>query len=294
MRFFGTNIGVVAEDAMVRGDMSEGLPAGAVVPPRPISAEDFDRAHEQTSKSALLWEICRDAYGSDCPAELQAWGMTTWWTLGQFVSGLRLQPGTVLLDLACGRGGVGLWLARALRTRLVGIDWSPAGVKEAVKRAADFVPADRTRFAVGELAATGLDAASIDGAVSADAVFFAPDRIAVFEEVARILRPGARFLFTADEEPVADQRPAAVPDWTPIVERGGLRVVARHEIPNWAAQLSAMYDAWLANIDALRDELGDDSADDLVAEAHAVGPTLNQRIGVLYVTEKPAILINSA
>lgn len=178
-------------------------------------------------------------------------------------------------------------MARALQTRLVGIDWSPAGVREAIKRVPGFVPEDRARFAVGDLAATGLDAASVDGAVSADAVFFAPDRIAVFAEVARILRPGARFVFTADEEPVADHRPAAVPDWTPIVELGGLRVVARHAIPNWAAQLSAMYDAWLANIDALRAELGDESADDLVEEANAVQPTLGQRVGVLYVTEKP-------
>jgi len=34
------------------------------------------------------------------------------------------------------------------------------------------------------MAATGLDAESIEGAVCADAVFFAADRIAVFAEIA--------------------------------------------------------------------------------------------------------------
>jgi ubiquinone/menaquinone biosynthesis C-methylase UbiE len=262
------------------------LPRGAVVPPRGVSPEDFDRAHGEMSKSTLLWDVSNGAYGADSPVELQAFGMTTWWTLGQFVGGLRLPPGTTLLDLACGRGGVGLWLARALQTQLVGVDWSPAGVREAGARAAAFVPDGRARFVVGDLAATGLEPESVDGAVCADAVFFAPDRVAVFAEMARVLRPGGRFPFTADEEDT--DRPAAVPSWAPLIERGGLSVVARAEIPNWRTQLLAMYAAWLDNIDALRAELGDESADDLVSEATEVGPTLAHRTGVLYTAERPA------
>jgi ubiquinone/menaquinone biosynthesis C-methylase UbiE len=261
-------------------------PRGAVVPSRGVTAEDFDRAHEETSKSDLLWQVSSDAYGRDCPRELQAWGMTTWWTLGRFVAGLRLAPDSTLLDLACGRGGVGLWLARALQVQLIGVDWSPAGVREATARAPQFVPDGRAEFRVGDLTATGLEPDSVDGAVCADAVFFASDRGAVFTEVARVLRPGARFLFTADEEDT--DRPAAVPDWGPIVESGGLVIVARDEIPHWAAQLTAMYEAWMANIDALRAELGDASADDLVEEATTVGPTLARRTGVLYTAEKPS------
>jgi ubiquinone/menaquinone biosynthesis C-methylase UbiE len=269
------------------GGSDASLPRGAVIPPRPITPEDFDRAHAETAKSDLLWRLSSEAYGADCPTELEAWGMTTWWTLGQFVSGLRLRPDQLLLDLACGRGGVGLWLARATNANLIGVDWSPAGVAAASERAAAFVPADRARFQVGDLAATGLPDASVDGAVCADAVFFATDRVAVFAELARVLRPGARFVFTADESDDPD-RAGAVPDWAPIIERGGLAVVARAEIPRWAEQLHAMYDNWVANIDELRAELGDQSADDLLDEATTVGPTLARRTGVLYTTEKRA------
>lgn len=270
--------------SLTESDLS--LPRGAVVPPLPITSDDFDRAHGQTAKSDLLWELSSRAYGADCPTELRAWGMTTWWTLGRFITGLRLSPGELLLDLACGRGGVGLWLARAANANLVGVDWSPAGVSGAVGRSTEFVPAGRARFQVGDLAATGLDAESIDGAVCADAVFFAADRVAVFAEMARVLRPGGRFLFTADESDEPD-RAGAVPDWGPIIERGGLAVVAREEIPNWSSQLNGMYDAWVENIDVLRAELGDEPADDLLSEAHRVGPTLSQRTGVLYTAEKP-------
>jgi ubiquinone/menaquinone biosynthesis C-methylase UbiE len=260
------------------------LPRGAVVPPAPFTPDDFDREHGQVAKSDLFWQVSNRAYGADSPTEVQPWGFTTWWTLGRFVSGLRLCPGQLLLDLACGRGGVGLWLARALNVNLVGVDWSPAGVREAADRSKVFVPPGRARFQVGDLTATGLDAESIDGAVCADAVFFAEDRIAVFAEVARVLRPGGRFLFTASESDDPDH-PEAVPDWIPIIERGGLGVVAREEIPNWAAQVKGMYDAWVENIDALRAELGDESADELLSEANTVGPTLSRRTGVLYTAE---------
>lgn len=261
------------------------LPRGAVVPPRPISADDFDRAHGEAANHDLLWQVSNDAYGADCPVELQAWGMTTWWTLGRYVAGLRLRPGQLLLDLACGRAGVGLWLARATNANLIGVDWSPAGVRAATERSSAFVPAGRAEFRVGDLTATGLEPNSVDGAVCADAVFFAPDRIAVFAEMARVIRPGGRFLFTADESDDPDDR--AVPDWAPIIRLGGLEVVSRAEIPNWAAALKAMYDAWESNIDELRAELGDQAADDLLEEAHAVGPTLARRTGVLYTAEKP-------
>jgi ubiquinone/menaquinone biosynthesis C-methylase UbiE len=241
--------------------------------------------HAQTAKSELLWRLSNRAYGADCPTELQAWGMTTWWTLGRFITGLRLRPGQLLLDLACGRGGVGLWLARATNANLIGVDWSPAGVRGAAGRARAFVPAGRAEFRVGDLTATGLDPDTVDAAVCADAVFFATDRVAVFAEMARVLRPGGRFLFTAHESDDPD-RPDAVPDWAPIIGRGGLAVVTREEIPHWAEQLKAMYDTWVTNIDALRAELGDQSADDLLDEAQTVGPTLSRRIGVLYTAEK--------
>jgi ubiquinone/menaquinone biosynthesis C-methylase UbiE len=261
------------------------LPRGAVIPPIPITAADFDRDHGETAKSELLWELAGRAYGDDSPTELQAWGGTTWWTLGRLVTGLRLTPGQRLLDLACGRGGVGLWLARALNVNLVGVDWSAVGIREAEERAREFVPAGRARFAVGEITATGLDGESVDGAICTDAIFFASDRIAACAEVARVLRPGGRFLFTADENDDPDSS-SGVPDWAPIIELGGLRVVLREEVPHWATQIERMYEAWLENIDALRAELGDRPVDDLVDEATTVAPTLSRRTGVLYTAEK--------
>jgi ubiquinone/menaquinone biosynthesis C-methylase UbiE len=266
--------------------MPDGEVRGAVVPPRPdLTPEAFDRAHGTTA-SDIMWRLSRLAYGDEYPDEIQPWGMTTWWTLGRLVSGLRLGVGQHLVDLACGRGGVGLWLARATGAHLTGVDWSPVAVGEAMARAAGFVPAGRASFVVGDLTATGLESGTADAAVCADAVFFAADRIAVFAEMARVLRPGGRFLFTASENNDPDMH-NAVPDWAPIIEAGGLWVQERAEIPQWAAGLQRMYDMWLANIGEIRRTLGDESAEDLIEEATQVGPTLQHRTGVLYTTRRP-------
>ncbi len=266
--------------------MSESPIRGAVVPPRDdITPEAFDRAHGTTAKNELLWRLSREAYGDDYPDEIQPWGMTTWWTLGQFVAGLRVGPGQHLVDLACGRGGVGLWLARATGARLTGVDWSPAAVSEATARASQFVPVEQTTFVVGDLAGTGLASGAADGVVCADAVFFATDRVAVFTEMARILRPGGRFVFTADESD-DPEREGAVPDWGPIIRAGGLSVVGRVEIPHWREDLQRMYDTWLANVDELRAGLDEESMNDLIGEATTVGPTLSRRTGVLYTAER--------
>lgn len=258
---------------------------GATMPGRPdITAETFDRAHG-SSELALMWRLSEQAYGADYPEQIQPLGMTTWWTLGRFVAGLRTGPGHTILDLACGRGGVGLWLARATGANVIGVDFSPVAVALATQRAPEFVPADRATFLVGDLSATGMDSASIDGAICADAVFFATDRVAVFTEMSRILRPGGRFLFTVDES--EDDRPGAVPDWTPLIEAGGLIVEEREQIPQWREQLQVLYDTWKFHIDEVRETMGDEAADDLIDEANSVGPTLPGRTGMIYTARRP-------
>jgi RNA polymerase sigma-70 factor (ECF subfamily) len=60
------------------------------------------------------------------------------------------------------------------------------------------------------------------------------------------------------------------------------QVARRLKIRPAAARLRA----WVENIDALRTELGDGTANDLLDEAQNVGPTLPSRTGVLYTAEK--------
>jgi ubiquinone/menaquinone biosynthesis C-methylase UbiE len=260
---------------------------GAVVPPRPgVSVEGFNLAHGDASSDTLMARMAREAYGDDYPEGVDPYGMSTRWTLRTFASQLNVPRGGTLVDIACGRAGVSLWVARETGADLIGVDWSPVGVAEAAKRAEAWVGPGHARFQVGDLVATGLPDECADAVLCADAIFFATDRIAAVREAARLLRPGGRYAFTADESD--DGRPHAVPDWRPIIEAGGLDVVARFEVPRWSEQLGRMYEIWLANLDEVRETLGEASAEEMREEAETVGPTLAGRTGVLYVAERGA------
>jgi ubiquinone/menaquinone biosynthesis C-methylase UbiE len=240
-----------------------------------------------SATSDLLWRLAAAAYGEDYPSEIQPWGGTTWWVLGRAICGLKVGPTQTLVDLGCGRGKPGLWLSRATGADLIGIDWSPVAVRIATEVSAQFVPPGRARFLIADLAATGLDNNVADAVLCFDAIFFAPDRIAALTEVCRILRPGGRFVFTADEKLEAKQ-PSDITDWTQLISRGGLEVESKDEIPRSAEHLSAMYKMWLANLETLRADIGEQASDALRDEALTVGPTLGNRRPCLVVARKPS------
>jgi SAM-dependent methyltransferase len=252
-----------------------------------LTPSDFDLDHGVSANSELIWRLAAQAYGGDYPSEIQPWGYTTWWVLGRAICGLKVGPGQTLVDLGCGRGKPGLWLSRATGAGLVGIDWSPVAVRIATDLSAEFVPASRARFLIGDLAASGLENDVADAVVCFDAIFFAEDRIAALSEICRILRPGGRFVFTADEM-IEAQQTSDVTDWTQLISAAGLEVESKDEIPRAAEQHSTLYQLWLANLDALRADIGQPAADSLRDEAMTVGPTLSNRRACLVVGRKPS------
>jgi ubiquinone/menaquinone biosynthesis C-methylase UbiE len=249
--------------------------AGAHCESQPYAVEDFDKLLAATAGSSLLQQLTADAFGAEFTG-LESWGNTTWWLLGRLVAGLRMRPGSRLGDLACGLGEPGLWLARATGADLVGVDWSPVAVAEARSRVGRFVPPGRARFAVGTLQATGLDDGELDAAICLDAIFFTRDRIAALREVRRVLRPGGRFVFTADEW-LGPELPQPVPEWTRLVEAAGLEVEAKEIVPAFASLWKPRYALWLEHVDEIRALHGEHSAALMEQEASEVGPTLDER-----------------
>ena len=84
----------------------------------------------------------------------------------------------------------GLWVAGETKATIVGIDLSPASVARARERAAELGLTDHARFEVGDLTATGLPEASVDGAISVDVIWSVPNKASAFRECARIRKPG--------------------------------------------------------------------------------------------------------
>lgn len=223
--------------------------------------DDYDAMHYAAQNSPLLHELWARAMGDEYPPGVEPTSCCSWWLLGHAVSALRLRPGARLVDLGCGRGGPGLWLARALSVRLTGIDFSAAAIEIAVQRAGDFVTPGRAEFCLGSFERTGLPDGYADGLLSVDALPFSSDRQAALREAGRILAPGGRFVLTAREQPAdADGWPTMATAADFDVEL----ILNNTEHDGFWRRLFASYPE---NAAALRAQLGERVTSNLMLEA---------------------------
>jgi arsenite methyltransferase len=112
-------------------------------------------------------------------------------------------PGEVVLDLGCGRGRDVLEAAR--RVGPVGLAFGVDLSAEMIAAARDACPASlpNVRFLTGSLERVELVSASVELVISNCAINHAPDKVAVYGEIHRLLRPGGRFVVSdviAEEE----------------------------------------------------------------------------------------------
>jgi len=230
----------------------------------PVSTEveDYDAAHEALDGSPLMRSLWAEAMGEEYPAEVEPFSSCSWWLLGHIVAALRLPPDGRLVDLGCGGGGPGLWIARACSARLIGIDFSPVAVRIAARRATRFVVAGRAEFRCATVDRTGLPDSSVDAVMSVDALPFATDRPAALREVKRILVPGGRLAATVRTRDGDGPR-----DWPAMATGAGFAVEASLPIPGRDEFWQRLYRLWFAHEPELRVQLGDRVADNLLREA---------------------------
>jgi ubiquinone/menaquinone biosynthesis C-methylase UbiE len=180
---------------------------------------------------------------------------------------------TQLLDIGCGRGGPGLWIARELDVPLVGVDIIAEAVAGAAARASDFGMSSRARFPVASATDTGLPAGSFDGVVSIDALWMVHNKLAAFGELARVLRPRGQLVFSAWE--------AAHLPYAGFLQRAGFTEITKQEIPGSREREIAVHEAILRNRKAITRELGNEAAEVLMAEAAHTPALLNENPRVL-------------
>jgi len=225
-------------------------------------AENFNRAHAARLESLIAERLYRAAYGDDYPAGINPSGFYSLTTLRRLVQALKVRPGNTLVDLGCGHGGVGLWVAQQLGADLIGIDISVDGVALARNRAAESGLGERARFQVGDFTATGLPEASCDGVMSLDVLLFVPDKTKAVKEVARILRPGGCFGFTTWEQEGFSERLNApqLTDHRPLLTGAGFEVEIYEEPPSWREQQRSLLEGIIASETELIEERGSEAA----------------------------------
>ncbi len=238
-----------------------------------LVAGGYDAVYAAVPNSPTLRRIWHElAEGADFPEEFSHISFTTLPELKRIASELHVNPGDTLVDLGCGMAGPGLWMARATQAHLIGVDVSQVATGHAAARAAQLGLGEQARFVVGSYADTGIEAGMADGAMSEDALQYGPSKEATMAEVARILRPGGRFVFTAYE--LDPERAVGLPilgadivdDYRPALEKAGFGVTIYEQVSGWPEPMTATYSAVVEAKDALTQEMGERATNALLLE----------------------------
>jgi SAM-dependent methyltransferase len=116
---------------------------------------------------------------------------------GAPVDSLDLKPGEVVLDLGSG-GGIDVFLAAKQvgpDGKVIGVDMTPEMIERA-RQNADSAGFDQVEFRLGRLEDLPVDDNSIDAVTSNCVINLVPDKQRVFNEIARVLKPGGRLVIS--------------------------------------------------------------------------------------------------
>ena len=238
-----------------------------------IIASGYDAFYSVWGRSPTLRRIWRQhVAGPDFPEEFAHISFLSVAQLRSLTEGLHLAGDQLLVDLACGAGGPGLFAAKESGARLVGVDLSAVAAERAAERAVAVGMGTRATFRQGNFEATGLSPKSADAVMTVDALQYAPDKRLALAEVARVdpaARPIRVVAFELDAERIAGhpvwQDP--VSDYRPLLKQAGFDVLYYEQIPDWQQHVVGGFGAILEEQDALGRELGEAAAAAIILEA---------------------------
>lgn len=143
--------------------------------------------------SPLMRQLRREAYGEDI-------GQHSWVSVAELrgdIGRLALSPSSRVLDLGCGPGGPLAFILKESGCTGMGVDVSDTAIEAARRRGSSLGIEGRLTVRQADIdEPLPLPDHAFDVVVSLDVILHARDRLKVFREVARVLTPGGRFLFT--------------------------------------------------------------------------------------------------
>jgi SAM-dependent methyltransferase len=108
------------------------MPSMTIDEPVRVPSRDaayFDEWYANMAASPVVDAIAARTLG--LPPELQSTSLLPWQGIAEVIAALALTEGGLLVDLACGRGGYGIEIARRTGARLAGVDFSKVAIAQA-------------------------------------------------------------------------------------------------------------------------------------------------------------------
>ena len=217
---------------------------------------DWKRVFEDTFEgppSTVERRVWREVFGDDYPNGLDPYSFITQPELDRLAAEVGVGPGDTLVDLGCGRGGPGLWVAGATGARLIGVDIAENALVAARARASAMdIDAE---FRMGSFEASGLPTGTANAVMSVDALLFTPDKVAAAGELRRIIRTDSRLVVTSwDYHRQPAGRPPQVADHRPLLEQAGFVILAYDDTDLGLVRHRAVIRGLLDSVDELAHE----------------------------------------
>ena len=241
----------------------------------------FD-AFFKNKRSQSFRVIFREVYENDYPEEANPLSFVTNTDLLSIIKNLNVEPGKTFIDLGCGNGGPGLWIAQKTGANYLGIDFSKNALDLANQRISEFDLEGTAQFQLGNICALDIPENSFDGAISIDAISFIPNTSSAMVEIARILRPKTFFVFTSWENKLSKR----MNDFRPHLQKAGFKMIIYSETPDWERRQREVYQKILELKDVLIKDMGREGTLPWIMEAKSVLPILNNLRRILAVTMK--------
>ena len=166
--------------------------------------------------------IYEDPNAAGLPAEVTGLSLGC----GDPVTLASLKPGQTVLDLGSG-GGIDCFLAAKKvgpAGRVIGVDMTPQMIERARANRVK-VGADNVEFRLGEIEHLPVESGTVDVILSNCVINLSPDKVQVFGEAFRVLKPGGRL---------------AISD---IVTDGPLPAAVKNSLSAWAGCVAGALDA---------------------------------------------------
>jgi ubiquinone/menaquinone biosynthesis C-methylase UbiE len=158
----------------------------------PGKVDLYDNAYEHYGADVYR-QVRAETYGEDL-------GQTGWATTeesGEIPRTLQLTRDSYVLEVGCGSGRYALQVAATIGCRILGVDLNAPGISNANRLAATQNLMTQAQFQIADASQPLPFADScFDAAFSNDVLCHIPGRLALLGELFRVLKPGARFLFS--------------------------------------------------------------------------------------------------